>query len=884
MSAMHQARWFAFASGLTLLTLAVRLSIGPVGDQDVGLEIFLIPVAVSTYLGGLGPGVAALGLSALLAAVAVQPPSHMLASGLGGVEWLMLIVGGAVIVALIHHARESQARLHASERRYAAIIESAMDGVVLVDARYRIARLNPAAEAMFGVSAAALVGQPLDRLIPERFRDRHGELMRSFADATAHAAPVARGASVIGRRADGSEFPLETSISALEIGGERFFTALVRDVSERARADHALRQSEGQLRLFIENAPAAIAMFDREMRYLFASRRWINDLRVRWDDIVGRSHYDVFPEIPERWKAVHRRCLAGSIERCEEDAFPRADGRTDWITWEVRPWFDDAGAIGGIIIMSESVTERREALEALRESEERWRLLVDLLPDALLIDQDDRVVYANRRALELWHAERAEQIVGRPLAELLTPACRAGLAERSAGLVAGGEASPNWDTEMLAVDGRVVPVEMVAKAQSYQGRAARLTLLRDTTERTRMLETLRFQDSLLQETGRMARVGGWSLDPTSGEGFWTDEVARIHDLPAGTAPPPDLGLHLYRGESHARLAAALEAARQRGASFDLELELVTDAGDCKWIRAIGHPVVDGGRVVRLRCALQDVTASKRAAEEIRLLNAELEQRVRARTTELEAANRELEAFSYSVSHDLRAPLRRIDGFTRIALEDYAAQLPADGRHCLEVVRDCAQRMNALIDDLLAFAHLNAAPLAVDEVDTGAVVEAALAELQPLAAGRALELHVEPLPRCRGDRALLKQVWVNLLSNALKYSRHRDPAHVTVGCERDGSADVFFVRDDGCGFDMQYAERLFGVFQRLHSDEIEGTGVGLAIVQRIVQRHGGRVWCDAAPERGASFFFTLGSGEPVRSAPAVERSAALVGAPRRRATG
>lgn len=386
---------------------------------------------------------------------------------------------------------------------------------------------------------------------------------------------------------------------------------------------------------------------------------------------------------------------------------------------------------------------------------------------------------------------------------------------------------------------------------------AGVALHRDFVLRQRAEEALRESEQRLTLASASGEVGVWDLDLVTGQAWrslphdrifgyesllpsWNYEVFSSHVVPEDREPMKK------------RFDAALQTGR-----FQFECRILRADNVVRWISAKGETFRNTqGQPIRMAGVVTDITERKRAEETLRKAHGELQ-----------AANKELEAFTYSVSHDLRAPLRHVDGFSKILADGFSAQLPAEARRCLDRIRAGARHMGQLVDDLLNLSRIGRKPLALQATALDSLVKEALVDLADGAVSRPIEWRIGPLPFVECDPALLKHVFNNLLSNALKYTRPRSPAVIEVGTIRQPEGPVIFVRDNGVGFSMKYADKLFGVFQRLHRPEdFEGTGVGLATVQRIVQKHGGRVWAEAELDKGATFYFTLGSPQAAEAAP------------------
>jgi len=384
-------------------------------------------------------------------------------------------------------------------------------------------------------------------------------------------------------------------------------------------------------------------------------------------------------------------------------------------------------------------------------------------------------------------------------------------------------------------------------------------LSEDITERKRSEELLRDNQHLLQAVIDLVPQFIFAKDRSSRHLFVNRACAEANGLaPDQMIGLCDLDLVATRDQAEKFMSDDRKVIDSGNPISGVEERLTDASGKTRVLQTTKIPFSLPGTVEPALVGVAvDITELKQAEEEVRTLNAELEQRVEKRTAELKGANEELEAFSYSVSHDLRAPLRHINGFLDLLRKSSGGALREDAQRYLGIIEDSAKQMGVLIDDLIAFSRIGRAQLNAGPVRLDAVVSEVIADLAHEASGRDVRWIVKDLPEVEGDRNLLKLALVNLLDNALKYTRPRDTAIIEVGGEKRGDRLVIQVHDNGVGFDPRGAEKLFGVFQRLHSlAEFEGTGIGLANVRRIVSRHGGETWAESELGKGSTFFFSL----------------------------
>ncbi len=502
-----------------------------------------------------------------------------------------------------------------------------------------------------------------------------------------------------------------------------------------------------------------------------------------------------------------------------------------------------------VILGRRDLKLRAQAEQQLQQNEERFRLMIAAIRDYAIIrlDPDGRITSWNEGAQRI-EGYASDEIVGQHFSKFYPPDSM----ERGDPQRLMAEATETGHCEdtgwRVRKDGSTfwANVVMTALRNSEGQLLGFVKVTRDLTELRKAEQAREERDRYYELSREMICVLGFdgffkSLNPAW---KWT----------LGFAPEEMLSRpfveFVHPDDRPASLAEA-EKLMNGGETIYFENRLVCKDGSWRWFAWSAQ--ADGEQKVIYGTG-RDITERKLGQEKIEKLNRDL-QRHAAR---LEATNKELEAFSYSVSHDLRAPLRHIDGFVKMLAKQSGEKLDAGGRRYLDIIADSARRMGVLIDDLLVFSRMSRTELRHKKVSTDSLVHEAVEGLQTETAGRRIHWNVGALPEVDADPAMLQQVWVNLISNAVKYTRPRDPAEIQIGYDDPGNGEyIFFVHDNGVGFDMQYAHKLFGVFQRLHrSEEFDGTGIGLANVSRIVHRHGGRVWAEAKPNAGATFYFSL----------------------------
>ncbi len=810
-----------------------------------------------------------------------------------------------IVLSDIHERKRAEAELRESETRNLALLRAIPDLIFVNTQDGEFLSFYTADPSLLYVSPEThpFLHKKIAEVLPESVA---GQFMQAFAAAaTSGAVQEVSYALMIG----GEEKHFEARVA--QSSGDTLIT-IARDITERKRAEAAILASDAFQRDILNSLPAHIAVLDPAGIILEVNEPWLQFARANGSPpihkvAVGANYLEACHTAWHSGDAYAQAAVAGlkSVLARKQVRFSLEYpcDAPDCARWFVMEVIRPVGGTFGAIVAHTDISERKRAEEGLRDANQKLRLHFEQTPMAVIEwDLEFRVTQWNPAANTIFGYSRNEAL-GQHASFILPPAIRPLVDEIFQALLkkSGGERSTNAN---VSKDGTPILCEWynTPLIDEFGTVAGFASVVMDITEQTESLELLAWEKNALEWIGGITPLHE-VLDQLM--------LSLEKQLPGSICSVLLLdedGIHLRHGsapslpDAYNRAVDGLAIGAVVGscgtAAFYKRQVIVEDiATDPLWadyrelaaqfgLRACwSTPIFSHGKVLGTfaiydresrRPSAAELELVERAVhvvrlaikrrlaeEEIHRLNADLERRVNERTAELEVANKELEAFTYSVSHDLRAPLRAVDGFSRMVMEDCAADLDADGQRMLGVIRSETQRMGRLIDDLLAFSRLGRLPIEALSVDMHRLAQDTFDELAAREPERKFQLDLHPLALAQGSEALIRQVWVNLLSNALKFTKQRDVCELEIGTQQGAEGEtIYYVKDNGAGFDMRHSGKLFGIFQRLHSqEEFSGTGVGLALVQRIVDRHGGKIWAESELDHGAAFYFVLPNQKP-----------------------
>ena len=630
------------------------------------------------------------------------------------------------------------------------------------------------------------------------------------------------------------------------------------ELAECQRAEEAMRQSEHKYReLFECLGDAAFLAVEQSGKIIDANRRAETVLGCSRAEILGRkeTRFLMLDKTSAPAAAGRQDTPTTTASECELIC---ANGRT--LLVELRSTRLTLYGTPLVLRLAHDL-EDRSAHNLIEEAHARMDAIIRLprTPSSASRWMARSPVGTPARKKSL--VTRNMEAVGKPLRMLIPPDRQAEEADILA-RIARGESVDYFETVRVRKDGKRIDVSVtISPIRDAHGKVIGASkIVRDITERKRTEDQLK---ASFKEIGDLkAALDEHAIvaitDPQGKITFVNDKFCAISKYSRDELLGQDHRI-INSGFHPKEFIRDLWTTIARGKVWKGEIKNRAKDGSFYWVDTTIVPFLNADGKPRQYVAIRaDITERKLAEEKIRQLNAELEQRVAERTAQLQSANQELEAFSYSVSHDLRAPLRHVMGFVELLQKDAGSALPEKSQRYLETISKSAKRMGDLIDDLLAFSRVGRAALQKTDVDLNQLVQETLRDFQAETNERNIAWNIHPLPAVRADRALLRLVLVNLISNAVKFTGARAEARIEIGAQTNGGNEtVIFIRDNGAGFDPHYADKLFGVFQRLHSErEFAGTGIGLANVQRIIHRHGGRAWAEGAVDGGATFYFSI----------------------------
>jgi PAS domain S-box-containing protein len=754
--------------------------------------------------------------------------------------------------------KESEEKIAISERRFRVLIENSVDAIVLTDENLKVLYQSPSVERMTGISLEHRRANPDVQYTYHEDLPSLQRLIEKSKNTPGKAIPfMARLVHLFGHTI-WAEGVITNLLNDKSVGAMVFN---YRDISERRRLEEqqalfaSLVNSSGDA-ILSKTLDGVITSWNRGAQTLFGYTA---------AEAIGENIMILVPpELRGEEVAIRARLRQGEIVETFETRRVRKDGSIANITITASPIRNADGVVVGASNISHDIGERLDNERKLKGERTMLRTLIDNIPEYIYVkDANSLHIINNKAMVGLIGAESESETLGKSSADFFGEQEARTYLNEDKEILRSGTAMVNFEESTTTRNGeQKYLLTTKVPLTDEQGQVIGIVgISRDITQQKQTELDLRTSKYFLERAQQAANVGHWTLQAgpaTTSKLYLSNEACRIFEIDPSTF---DGRLQSFLAFVHPKdlhnVNKAMSLALVNQVAYSIDHRIVLRNGIEKWVH-VQTEVTQGTNndVPMLLGILQDITERKKTEYEILSLNADLEKKVSERTAQLEAVNKELEAFSYSVSHDLRAPLRIIDGFATMLLEDSVGLDERMGRNVRTIARN-ANRMGQLIDDLLNFSRLGRTQIKITDVNMRSLVEQVLEEFQAADIIKNTKIDLKEIIAAQGDGSLIKQVWVNLLSNAIKYSSRKEHPTVEVGMVNDALSPTWYVKDNGAGFSMEYSSKLFGVFQRLHrQDEFDGTGVGLALVQRIIVRHGGKVWAESKVNEGATFFFTL----------------------------